>query len=85
MRALSEITKHNMSRCKSILTANGYPVLDTQNLHIKLKPEKQLQTGTSPSCNPASSQTANFPPYRPTVMTLILVSNILYEYVYSEM
>jgi hypothetical protein len=76
MRALSEITKHNMSRCKSILIKNGYPVLDTQNLHIKLKPENPLQTGS----NPASSQTV----YRPTIMTLILVSNILYEYMYNE-
>lgn len=80
MRALSEITKHNMSRCKSILIENGYPVLDTQNLHIKLKPEKQLQNGNSPTL----SQTVHITPYRPTIMTLILVSNILYEYLYSE-
>lgn len=78
MRALAEVTKHNINRCASFLLANGYPVMDTQNLYIKLKPENQ-------HTNACFSSDSVPPPTRPSVMALIIVSSLLYEYVYNEM
>ncbi len=79
MRGLVDITRHNITRCTSFLLANGYPILDTQNLHIKLRPEKHVH-----NTHHNSLFTNGVPPTRPTMMALILVSSLLYEYVYSE-
>ncbi len=87
-----KFAQHNMASYSKYLLQKGYPILDTQNLHIKTNPlnlkrcqsmYKSLTSSTSPT-SPTSPTSATppicpIPPTGPSALIAIMIVTIVYD------
>jgi hypothetical protein len=79
MRRLIDCTEHNVAKYTSYLVSQGYPILDTQNVHIKIRsdmPRRLISSQQMPPMPPI----APIPPSRPSALAVVILSVLMFEY-----